>query len=319
MRLTSQSNHSLIDIPPVQADRLGLPEFERALQSRRFNPFPTGLHSVGQTENRGSTEKNPITEESDALIAPVLSSFDGGLPDYIQEALVSGLHQDDSSLRDFLAIFDRRILELQVRAERARLLVSHEDSKGTAAANLLGQLLQSVSCGDKDRQTIEILLPLLSKCRSLEMLRRIIEWRSGRAVKVTARFGKRYPIDENSRTLMSASTRKASQALGKGTLLGKSGQTPIAHIEVRLACKDRADLRQLSQDREVLEHLKNICVQYLRDAAPLTIFADVCRSQLRAPKLSARRPTDRLGMYSLLSPHRSPNVTASIKLIDRAF
>ncbi|WP_310621193.1 type VI secretion system baseplate subunit TssG [Flexibacterium corallicola] len=314
-----QPQRTLIDIPLVQAARMGLADYEQALKAGRFNPFPTGSHSVGREENRGGWEKESTFGEETSLNAPVLSSFDGVLPDYIQEAMQQGLHQDDASLRDFLAIFDSRILELQVRSQCAQILVALDDDKNGETVSYLKRLLQLISAPQESTQHLEMLLPLLSRSRSLDTLRALIAWWSGRDVRVVARFGKYFPIEKSSRSRLSARKRDEAQQLGQGAILGRFGTTAMAHIGIYLTCHNPQDLERLTSDMAHLQQLKTVSVKYLRDAVPITIYADIQRKHLMAPKLSARCQKDRLGQYSILAPYAHPEQQASLKLIERAF
>ncbi|WP_310620651.1 type VI secretion system baseplate subunit TssG [Flexibacterium corallicola] len=317
MRIEEKAGQSLIDIPLLQAARMGLKEFENALNQGHFDPFPSGEQAIGEERHRGSILPKSQSGEQLRLLAPVMSSFDGALPDYLLEALIQGLHNDDSSLRDFLAIFDRRLLELHIRSARTQILVAGKDNNSTQVSNIISRMLVSVSHEEKSTHIAQILMPLLSRSRSLDMLRRIVSWWTERPVRINATFGKPYPIDNACLPRLSAKSKSKNQSLGNGTMLGRFGQIPVAHIGIHLQCNDRNDLTELTSDQEGMEHLNKLVAQYLRDASPVTIFAEIKRRHLSRPRLSSSQPTDRLGAYSILDPLRQPEKQTSIQLIQR--
>ena len=308
MRLSAVKDHKLVDLPLVQAVRLRDPDVLRALSEGAFDPFPDGstwADDSVQSKNSGLSEL--------ALTGGALSSFDSALPDHIQDALQQGLHSDDDGMQAFFALFDRRLMQLRVRAEQAAVLVATQDHAGQQAASVLDRLARLVKQDGRDARYIQVLAPLLSRARTLEGLRELVAWWSGRNVDVTADFSHKLPIDPDCQTCLSARP-VASAALGRGALLGSSGHTPMGRLSVRIACADRADLDALTQDSTLLRELKTVIAQYMRDPVPVTLFAEIARVHLDAPRLSARAGAARLGSYSILQPERHPHARSAIKL-----
>ena len=307
MRLTDDTAQTLIDLPLVQAMRLRNPEVLRALSEGAFDPFPDGAAADAgvQSKNSGLSEFG--------LTGGALSSFDSALPDHIQDALQQGVHSDDDGMKAFFALFDRRLMQLQIRAEEASVLVATQDHTGRQAASILDRLARLLKQDGEDPRYIQVLAPLLSRARTLDGLRDLVAWWSGRAVEVTADFSHKLPIDADCRTRLSA-TPSATSALGRGALLGQSGHTPMGRLSVRIICADRADLDALSQDTDLLRELQSVIAQYMRDPVPVTLFADVARAHLDAPRLSAGTGAARLGTYSILQPERRPDARSAIKL-----
>ena len=181
MRIKDKTARVLIDLPLVQAARLDVPHYTRALQEGAFDPYPDGTQSGGVlAQNSGIT--------STALAGAPLTSFDSALPDHIQFAMLSAVHGDDTGLRDFLALFDRRLLALEVRARRASVLVATQDERGRTAASILSRLLRMLKRGPEETRYLKLLMPLLSRTRSLEGLREMLGWWTGSTVSVSARF-----------------------------------------------------------------------------------------------------------------------------------
>ncbi|TQF00100.1 MAG: type VI secretion system baseplate subunit TssG [Spiribacter salinus] len=309
MRIKDKTARVLIDLPLVQAERLNVPDYTRALQEGAFDPYPDGTHSGGAlAQNSGIT----TTELAEAP----LTSFDSALPDHIQFAMLSALHGDDTGLRDFLAIFDRRLLALEVRARRASMLVATQDDRGRAVASILSRLLRMVKRSPEDTRYLKLLMPLLSRTRSLEGLREMLGWWTGSTVSVSAKFDTLRPIDSDSLSVLTA-CRHSAVALGRGALLGRFGRTPMGHISVRISCANRAELNALIGDTQGLAELRSVTGQYLRDPVPVSFYATITRRCLEPPRLSARpERADRLGAYNLLRPEHRPNARASIKLTE---
>ena len=307
MRVKHGRLTTLVDLPPVQADRLKNTHFQRAIAQSNFDPFPDGtVCDTAVAKNSGSAQI--------PLACGPLTSFDGALPDHIQYAMLAGLHDDDPSLRDFLAIFDRRLLELRLRAERASVLVSTQDYHGQQAASILSRLLQVLSRDQDDPRVLKLLAPLLSRTRSLSGLRDILVWATGARVTVHADFSTLRQIDQDSLGRLTCG-KNVGAPLGHGAMLGRFGRTPMGHISVLIACENRADLDRMMSDTKQLSELRSLTSQYLRDPAPVTFFATIARECLKAPRLSSRPDrADRLGAYNLLNPARHPNDAARIKL-----
>lgn len=307
MRIKDKTARVLIDLPLVQADRLDVPQFRHAMQEGAFDPYPDGTQSGGVLAQNSGVP-------STALSGAPLTGFDSALPDHIQFAMLSALHADDAGLRDFLALFDRRLLALEVRARRASVLVATQDERGRMAASILSRLLRMVKRRPEDTRYLTVLMPLLSRSRSLEGLREILAWWTGSEVSVSARFDTSRRIDSDSLSRLTT-CRASAVALGQGALLGRFGRTPMGHISVRIACSDRAALDALTDDTQGLAELRSVTAQYLRDPVPVSFFATIARRGLMAPRLSVDPArADRLGAYNLLRPEYRPDARASIKL-----
>ena len=315
MRLTDRSSRRLVDFQVVQAERLQDRSFKSAIERAAFDPFPDGTHTTGADQSSGALAKNSgITELG--LSGGALSGFDGALPEHIQEALQRSLHKDDESLKDFLAIFDRRLMQLDIRARKASVLVATQDAEGKDSVNIIDRLLRMVTKAKDDQRYLKLLFPLLSQVRSLDGLRDMVSWLTDRDVSVSVNFDTVHSIDAASRTTLSAKP-STNAGLGRGTLLGRFGRAPLGRIAISIACYDRQDLDKLASSSDWLTELKQVITYFLRDPVPVTIYADVMRHILNAPRLSAKKQIgDRLGAYNLLNPERAPNQRATIKLTE---
>lgn len=316
MRVKEDGAQTLIDLPLLQAERLGNATFRGALDRGDFDPFPDGSQATGNEHRRGALARNSGVTEAQ-LSGAALTGFDGALPDHIRDALHSGLHDDDDGMKAFLALFDRRLMQLELRARKAAVLVATQDKAGRGAASILDRLVRMVNHDGSDPRYAQLLLPLLSRTRTLEGLRDIVGWWTGHEVSVTARFDTMQPIDPDCRTRLSSRPQDTG-VLGRGAILGRMGQTPEGRISISIACEDRKQLDALSNEQNALSELRDLITQYLRDPVPVTIYADVKRRYLSPPRLSAAPGrAGRLGIYNLFQPQRQPEVRSAIKLTGR--
>ncbi|WP_282091776.1 type VI secretion system baseplate subunit TssG [Epibacterium ulvae] len=316
MRVKERGAKSLVDIPLLQAERLGQTVFRDALERAKFDPFPDGSRSVGADARKGSFAQNSGSAAPE-LSGGALTSFDSALPDYMQDALQSGLHADDDGMKAFLALFDRRLMQLELRARKASVLVATQDRSGQNAASILNRLARAIKRDNGDPRYVQLMMPLLSRARTLEGLRDIVAWWIGRDVCVSASFNRMLPIDSDCRTRLTGSggARHFANALGQGALLGRQGQTPVGRIALSIDCENDEALQSLADDQSGLNELRDIVTQYLRDPVPVTFFAQIRREYLKSPALSARAEgAGRLGAYHLLQPERRPELSSSIKL-----
>ena len=311
----TQNKTDLTSINALQASRLKLATFERALDQGQFDPYPDGPASTGTTEQRATTARQSGAGPSQIGGAP-LSGFDGALPDYILEAMLHGLHNDDDGLHAFLTIFDKRLKQLELRIRSAALLVASQDKGRRTEVSVLSRFARLGQNRDYDSRYIELILPLLSRNKSLENLQAILGWWTGRSAQVHVHFKTRQPIRAESRTSIS-SRRNTTAQLGVGAILGPTGRTPTGHIKVFLQCEEISDFYQLAAGVEGLCALRRLITRYLRDPVPVTIYAQVQRDILPAPRLSSRPDKGtRLGAYNILCPGKRPEQSAKIKLTE---
>lgn len=315
MRLNDKNSHRLIDVPILQADRLRDPYFAQALEQGAFDPFPDGTHAVDVKQERGALAINSGITETE-LSGGALTSFDSALPEHIQDALQLGMHNDNTAMKAFLAIFDKRLMHLDIGVLRAGVLVATQDAHGIQAASILDRLLRMVRADTADKRNLKLLFPLLSRVRSLSGLRDAVSWFTNRDVRVSVNFNTSHPIDQDSRTYLSTCLG-GNAGLGKGTLLGNFGRTPMGRISIYIACTDIQDIKELESDEGWPNDLTEMISHVLRDPVPVTIYADVMRHMVSAPVLSSQKEhACMLGSYNILQPERSLNQRASIKLTE---
>lgn len=296
----------LIDTTPLQAHRLRNRHFERALAAGRFDPYPDGTHALGEPNLRGALAQNSGNAYT-AIANGAFSSFDSALPDYIQTALQTLLHNDDESFRAFLSIFDRRLLELRLRAEESQILIASQDTRGNVGVNILEKLLRAVGRKGTDIRYAKLILPFLSRVRSIEGLRSLVSCLTGRSVVVSASFDNTDVIDPSCKTRLSNKAHH-SACLGRGAILGRFGRAPVGRLSILIDCRNQLEFKELVENTTGITELKSVVFQYLRDPVPVTFFAEVERHMVKDPEISStQNRANQLGVYKTFIPQRTPN------------
>ena len=111
------STSNVRDLQLVQASRLEDQRLKKAVTEGKFNPYPEGKFlksSLSSLEFADNVGHSNATYSAPSL----LRSLDSLLPDYILEAMYRSLHDEDTSLYDFLGIFDHRLIELRIAVEK---------------------------------------------------------------------------------------------------------------------------------------------------------------------------------------------------------
>ncbi len=155
-----------------------------------------------------------------------LTGPQGVLPLYYSALIRERLRAHDSSVRDFLDIFNHRIISLFYQAwEKHRFTVGYErneaDSLSSHLMDLLG--LGTPHLADHQRALIEALLfrcgLIATHSRSASGLRALLMDYFEVPVEIEEFIGRWYPIDENSRCRF-GDTGSDSEKLGYGTVVG---------------------------------------------------------------------------------------------------
>lgn len=290
---------NLQDLQLVQGHRIGDVSFENAILADRIDPFPHGRTCAG--ENGSITPKD--FDEEPALVFELIRSIDGGLPDYILEQLYRSLHSGDSSLYDFIGLFDRRLIKLWLRTESETMLVTEADKPGKENRFLshFARLGGRVSNED----LLKIVPALLSRSRNLNELNRVVQWWTNRKVSISARFDTKRDIEVSAQTRIGKSGQ--NNALGMGTILGEKGSIAQGRIEIDITCSDRNGFILLKLDEQLISGLWQILKTFFRDNTKFKVFALIPRGIVDAPRISARKArADQLGSYNCLCPKLNP-------------
>lgn len=266
------------------------------------DPYPDGaLAAIRALRGSSATIAGP------RLATGGLATIDGGLPEYLYEAMLAAVHAGDRGLYDFLSTLDARFLELRARTAAATRLVD-----GIAGGRGLLSALAGLACPDAGPEIdLAALLPLLDSSRSLGGLSRLMRLESGLQATVEAAIDHRSPIDPTARSRLGR-RRGQNAALGAGAIAGGTGPGNEARLSVWLTAAGTADLDRV---RVAAPRLLAIARLYLRDPADLSLGVRIARRYLAPPRLSARRMrAARLDGTACLAPHLRPDRTTRVRL-----
>ena len=296
------STSNVRDLQLVQASRLEDQRLKKAVTEGKFNPYPEGKFlksSLSSLEFADNVGHSNATYSAPSL----LRSLDSLLPDYILEAMYRSLHDEDTSLYDFLGIFDHRLIELRIAVEKLGLLITSQDKthnkskEQTALHNI--EKLQNLS--NKRAGYICLLFVLLNGSRSLSDLKQIIYWLTGRRARVSAFFNKKEIIDLEARSYISTSKR-SNNTLGAGTILGKKGVSNIGRIVITFRCQNYEEFIDVKNCMTINKIMPSVIKQYFRNDIFASIFAELETRMFDRPILSRDiKKSIRLGEYNCLS------------------
>ena len=306
---SKQGVASLSDLMPVQAYRMRHPALLDRQSADHIDPFP---HARAQPHRRGLVNKHS-PEKVPALVTTLLRSMEGGLPDYLIEALYEALHDGDNALFEFLGIFDRRFFALELRTDAESILASESDSY-RETPRLLARMARALR-REESTELLPVLAALRSRSRNLESLQRVVAWWTGRRVSIRVAFETKRAVDKTSRTRIAVGQKGQNNAIGVGALVGRRGQTPSGRIEVTLECNDARDLSGLRSNTRMLSGLSLILSLFFRDPVPLAVFAGLPRAHVDPPRLKGKQNSGaKLGAYNCLAPGARPSEQTRIRL-----
>jgi len=168
-----------------------------------------------------------------------LTGAQGPLPHHITEQILERKLSFDRGWRDFLDIFNHRLISLLYRARKKyRPALDARGPDGGRVSTVLFSLLGLGMRGLRQRMGVHdrTLLPyagfLADQHRCVAGLERVIEHCFGVAAKVSPFQGRWHDLNEDDRTRIGVTGR--NQILGRGTVLGRRIWDQAASFEVRL-------------------------------------------------------------------------------------
>ncbi len=305
------------DLQLVQASRLDDQRLKQAVTKGKFNPYPEGKFLKNSLSSPELGDNGGYSYAT--YLAPsLLRSLDSLLPDYILEAMYRSLHAEDTSLYDFLGIFDHRLIELGILVEKLGLLITCQDKTNskskekTALHNI--EKLQNLS--NKRAGYICLLFVFLNGSRSLSDLKKIIYWLTGKKVRVSAFFNKKEIIDVEARSYISI-RKRSNNALGAGTILGKKGISNIGRIVITFQCRNYKEFLDVKNCMTINKIMPSVIKQYFRNDIFASIFAELETRMFDRPTLSRDvKKSIRLGEYNCLSHNSKNNILRRIKILE---
>jgi len=271
-------------------------------------PMPNGSAPEVQAVERDGMEYRV------RLGLEALSGCCGVVPNYIYEALLAGLHQEDRALEQFLEIFNHRYYQLLAgELESMQLLVREEREQ--AETNSLTRpsqrtCLTRLSALPGHREAASDLLHytvlLGLKVRSLSGLKQLLSDYFQLQVHVSVVQSSSYRLPNTSLTRLGTQNARNNR-LGKGLLLGCLGTLNFHRLEVLVEPRNHQEYREVQEDPLFAGRLREIVQAYLREITDLRLYLYVKRAFIKQPVLSARPGIAvRLGEANCLAPQVKP-------------
>ncbi len=236
-----------------------------------------------------------------------LAGARGPLPHHITELLLERSGRGDRALRDFLDIFNHRLVSLLYRARKKYR--PSLDPKGPHRGRIARVLYSILGLGTQhllDRLAIpeRSLLPyaglFAQQFRSSIGLERIVEDCFGVTAKIEQFHGTWHELDESDVTRIGA--RGQNHALGRGAILGCRVYDPTANFELRLGPLTYEQFVSFLPDGAAYEPLRSLVRFYAREELGFSFRLELAKEEL--PKLQfAKAQSTRLGWTSWLSTH----------------
>jgi type VI secretion system protein ImpH len=186
------------------------------------------------------------------------------LPYVYSEMILERLRAKDSSLADFLEIFDHRSISLFYRAwERSRFQVNYGLGSRDLFSRYLMDLIGLGTGGLQGRQSLEdeALLPFVSllamQSRSAEALEQIIAAYFEVPVEVTQFTGAWYSIDESTQCAMGDSESMSCQ-IGMGATVGDAVWNHQGRVRIRIGPLPLETYKEFLPDGSAFAALRGI-------------------------------------------------------------
>jgi type VI secretion system protein ImpH len=235
-----------------------------------------------------------------------LHGASGTLPTRYTELMLERLYARDATLRDFLDLFNHRMISLLYRAwEKYRFPVKYE--RNTAHDPFTGYMLDLIGLGTKglqNRQPVpdQVLIGygglLAQYPRSALAFRQMLSDYFEVPVEVLPFSGTWRPLDADSRTCLDEG-RTRSEQLGVGIVLGDEIWDQQSVVRVRLGPMSFAQYRDFLPDGSAFEPLKALSRFFCGD--DLDVEVQLVLNRKAAPPCTLdveEAPRPRLGWFS---------------------
>lgn len=215
------------------------------------------------------------------------------LPYVYSEAILERLRARDSSLADFLEIFDHRAISLFYRAwERSRFQVNYGLGSRDLFSRYLLDLIGLGTDGLRERQRIEdeALLPFVSliamQSRSAEALEQILATYFEVPVEITQFTGAWYAIDESTQCVMDDSESMSCQ-IGIGAIVGDAVWNRQGRVRIRIGPLPLETYREFLPDGTAFAALRGITGFFSNNCTDFELQLVLKRSDVPTIQLNA--------------------------------
>lgn len=218
----------------------------------------------------------------------------GVLPLYYTELVMERMRARDAALRDFLDIFNHRMISLFYQAwEKYRFAIAYERDRRDPVSQLLLDLIGLGGPGLQERQRISDralmyyggLLALMP--RSATALQQVLEDYFGTPVEIEQFVGAWYPIEADSQCCL-GSGAACSEQLGVGVVVGSEIWDQQARVRIRLGPLALDEYRSFLPGGDAHEELRALARFFARGDYDIEVQLILRRQDVPPCELNAR-------------------------------
>ena len=194
-----------------------------------------------------------------------LTGASGVMPRHFSERVIEKSKQKDDVLKEFLDIFNHRLISLYHRAwEKYRLPLQLQHQLASGKASPIVKALQSFVGSDCDLQ-LGFGGLYASQIKSAQSLKQVLRALSGCEVEISENIGKWISLDPSEQTqLPSASLPDGKHAqLGLGAVIGTKVWDVNSTIEISIYADSAAAVCRLMPNGTLLSTLRELASSYL--------------------------------------------------------
>jgi type VI secretion system protein ImpH len=250
-----------------------------------------------------------------------LAGQGGPLPDWVTEVMSLRVSRRDTAMRDFLDIFNHRLLSLFYRVrDKARLGFGYRRPDQSPAARYLyafiglgtGRLQGRM--GVPDRMLLNYAGLLAGRTRSVGALERLLTHALAVPVKVEPLTGRWLTVDAGERTRLGRSG--AHNKLGQGAMVGSRVWDVESCFTLRVGAMGWADLASFLPGGGRHAPLVALTRFFIGDSMDFRLHLKVKKAEIPAMRLSSREGA-RLGWTSILRAADETGATGDIRVRPR--
>ena len=250
------------------------------------------------------------------LALEALSGARGVLPDYLYQALLDSLHQDEFALQQFLDIFNQRFYQqlYQTLAGQQLLLEDQRSIQHPSRVSPRQALSQLSAMPQAIDTPVQYSLLMGLKTGNLSVLKQLLEDYFALQVQLKVLESSVRRLPDHSTTRLSAASGR-NNGLGTGMLLGRTAKLHRRYLEIYLEPRGRREFLTLKSDTQLAQTVSQMARGFLREASDIKLYLRVKRAFIQAPQLSANnRHSVALGEANCLAPQYNPEAFQNILL-----
>ncbi|WP_394144966.1 type VI secretion system baseplate subunit TssG [Vibrio atypicus] len=194
-----------------------------------------------------------------------LTGASGVMPRHFSERVIERSKQKDDALKDFLDIFNHRLISLYHRAwEKYRLPLQFHKKLVSGEADPISQTLYSFVGSPKDTQVMFGGL-FSSEVRSVQALKQMLSSISGCEVKIVENIGQWLLLESSEQSKLGCRVNPEGQhaQLGMGAVIGRKTWDVGSIMEISVVADSSEAVLKLMPNSELLEVMQDLATAFL--------------------------------------------------------